>query len=199
MEQWQIDAINKCAKDGSLPKGIAFNKAQIGAMLGVNPAAFILLVKENFLARTAPDADSYTTTDRWDNLKKAGSCEALLASEKPAEAPKPPVAEVAPKQPASAPVPVPEAKPAVKETPKAAFPEAAAPKPQAPAITPPTPAPKPAMAAPEKAPLLKERPAPQLTPATPTPPLEGMDLVTIIGIIGAVIGILIVAYSLMKK
>ena len=178
MEQWQIDVINRCAKDGNLPKGFPFNKGQIISLLGLNPAEFILIGKEKFISLTAPDLDSYTTTDRWDNLKKAGSYENLFAAEEKerlANAPKtaPVVAVVTPV--------VAEAK---KENVAAAQQ---------------SPDPKP-----ETKNEVKKAPVTESSTHTKSQPVdnsanEGLDLITIISIIGIIIGAMIIVLSVLKK
>ncbi len=195
MEQWQINTLNKCAKDGNLPKGIPFIKEQIIAMLGINPAEFILLQKENFIARTAPDAADFTTTERWEKLKAAGSCDALLTAEnkdKPALVQ--PVAPVLAKPAANT------EKTVTTEQPKPANqpPVAVAPKPQE--STPKAAAPSKEAATHTTTPVKeKTTPTAPYTPSAKGTEKEGMDLTSIISLIGVAIGVLIIIFSVMKK
>ncbi len=196
MEQWQINTLNKCARDGNLPKGIPFKKEQIIAMLGINPAEFILLQKENFIARTTPDGEDFTTTDRWEMLKAMASGDALLTAE---NKDKPVAAPVATAPPAPA---APAQKPVAAEQPKST--------PPAPPAA--TPTPKPQAEAPKAAPVpakettvqaatpAKEKPAAATyTPTAKGTEKEGMDLTSILSLIGVAVGVLIIILSVLKK
>ncbi len=189
MEQWQISVINKCAKEGNLPKGFPFNKAQVGSLLNINPAEFILLSKEGFIHPAAEGSDNFNTTERWDNLKLAGSYDALMVLEGkslPAASAKPVVAETAPTKTAAV-------------QPIAAQPSVAATEEKKPAPATPKAEVKPAQphAAPApKKPEASPKPSQQTVPSTPVPQ---MDLVALIGIAGAVLGALVIIFSVLKK
>jgi hypothetical protein len=195
MEAWQVNTLNKCAKDGNLPKGFPFNKEQLISILGLNPAEFILLQKEGFISRIAPGSDNFVTSDRWDTLKQAGNYDALVTIEnkdKPVIAP-PPSPVVEPKKAAAPQTAKVEEKPApavahIKKEEPAPAQNTAATK----DTTPNKPAAPPAFA---KEPA-KPTPAPYAPVAQPE---KGMDMVSMICLAAAVIGIIIVVYSMVKK
>ena len=183
MEKWQLEILDKVAHAGSLPKDISLTREQIMKQLGVNPAGFLLLTKEDLIARSSPDADAYTTTHRWENLKIAGHYHALLTMEHK-EIPKPAPPATAPEREKIPVVEAPKAEPVPVVTVKNE--------------TAPAPAGHHAPAPAHEKEHHASSPGITFKPGI-SEKVSEMDMVSMIGLGAAAIGVLVAIFSMMQK